>query len=203
MPRYNKQEDFEVGLSQLIPFFHSRGFSLSRSDPYIDKSGTSYSARFLRDPRSVDLSHLYSLGPVTYSIREFSVEHTFYIQALHLTAAARFPCYADDSLLGYPALLHDLENLLCPFFVGPEADFIRIAKQYMQAQQQQHEDDSRDLTYYATGEGRLKARARELFRQGRYDEVVQIESQIRFPELVTASERQFFALARKRSRGDT
>ena len=68
----------------------------------------------------------------------------------------------------------------------------------MQGQHQQHEDDSRDLTYHATGEDRLKARARELFREGRYEEVLHTESKIKFPELLTPSERQLFTLAKKR-----
>jgi hypothetical protein len=198
MPRYNKQEDFEFGLAKVSPFFDSLGFSLSRAEPYSDKAGTSYSARFIRSSRSVELNHLYSLGPVIYSNREFSVEHTFYIQALGVTATAQFPSFADDSISGYPALLHDLQNLLSPFFTGPEGEFIAIAERYMQEQQQQQEYDARDLAYHSRGEHRLKARARELFRQGRYDEVGQIESQIRFPELLTESERKIFALARNR-----
>jgi len=198
MPRYNKQEDFEFGLAQVAPFFDSLGFLLSRDKPYTDKPGTSYSARFIRPPRSVELNHLYSLGPVIYSIREFSVEHSFYIKALGASSAARFPCFVDDSVSGYPALLHDLKHLLSSFFVCPEEDFIAIAERYIQGQQQQHEDDSRDLTYRATGEDRLKARARQLFREGRYKEVLQIESKIKFPELLTPSERQLFTLAKKR-----
>ena len=198
MPRYNKQEDFEFGLAQVVPFFTLLGFSLARGEPYSDKTGTFYSARFIRPPRSVELNHLYSLGPVIYSIREFSVDHSFYIRALGVSSGARFPCFVDDSVSGYPALLHDLQHLLSSFFVCPEEDFIAIAERYMQDQQQQQEDDSRDLTYHATGEDRLKARARELFLQGRYDQVIQLESRIRFPELLTNSERQIFALARKR-----
>ena len=198
MPRYNKQEDFEFGLAQVAPFFESLGFSLSRGEPYIDKAGTSYSAHFSRSPHSVELNHLYSLGPVIYSIREFSVEHTAYIQALSVTGAAQFPCFADDSISGYPALLHDLENLLPPFFVGPEDDFVAIARPYMQAQQQQHETESARLNSYYTGEDRLKAHARDLFRQGRYDEVIAIESQIRFSKLLTESQRKIFELARNR-----
>ena len=198
MPRYNRKEDFEFGLSQLIPFFDFLGFALTRGEPDIDRAGTSYSARFLRSPRSVELNHLYSLGPVIYSIREFSVEHFFYINALGASSTAQFPCFVDDSVSGYPALLHDLKHLLSSFFVCPEEDFIAIAEQYRQGQHQQHENDSRDLTYHATGEDRLKARARELFRQGRYDEVLQIEAQIRFPELLTESERKVFNLARNR-----
>ena len=200
MPRYNKQEDFDLGLSQVIPFFASRGFLLSRGEPDSDKPGTSYSARFSRSPRTVELNHLYSLGPVIYSVREFSVEHTFYINELGLTNAAQFPCYVDDSISGYPALLHDLENLLLPYFAGPEDDFIAIAKRYMKAQQQQHEDGTRDLTYHSTGEQRLKARARELFREGRFEDVVHIEAKILFPGLITDSERKIFSLARKKAK---
>jgi hypothetical protein len=199
MPRYNKQEDFEFGLAQVAPFFKSLGFSLSRGEPDTDKAGTSYSARFLCPPRSVELNHLYSLGPVIYSIRNFSVEHTFYVQALGLTAGARFPCFTDDSISGYSALLYDLENLLSPFFTGAEDDFISIATQYMQAQQQQQKTGSHDLTYHATGEDRLKARARELFREGRYKEVIQIESEIKFPKFLTSSEQRMFSIARKKS----
>jgi hypothetical protein len=198
MPRYNKKEDFEFGLAQVATFFGSLGFLLSRGEPYTVKAGTSYSARFIRPPRSVELNHLYSLGPVIYSIREFSVEHSYYIKALGACSAARFPCFVDDSISGYPALLHDLQHLLSSFFVCPEEVFIAISERYMQGQQQQHEDDSRDLTYHATGEDRLKARARELFREGRYEEVLQIESKIKFPELLTPSERQLFTLAKKR-----
>ena len=195
MPRYNKQEDFEFGLAQVAPFFKALGFSLSRGEPDTDKAGTSYSARFVCPPRSVELNHLYSLGPVIYSIRDFSIEHTFYVQALGLAAGARFPCFTDDSVSGYPALLYDLENLLSPFFTGAEDDFISIVAQYMQRQQ----NDSRDPTYHATGEDRLKARARELFREGRYKEVIQIESEIKFPKFLTSSEQQMFSIARKKS----
>jgi hypothetical protein len=199
MPRFNRQEDFELGLSQLMTFFDALGFSLFRDEPQTDRSGTSYSARFIRVPRSVELNHLYSLGPVIYSIREFSVEHTYYIQALGVTAAAQFPCFADDSISGYPALLHDLQHLLSPFFVGSEADFIAIARPYMQAQQQ-HKIESGRLASRYIGEDRLKDHARELFAQGRYEEIVQIESEIKFPELLTNSERQMFSIARKRVR---
>lgn len=198
MPRYNRGEDFESGLAQLVPFFDSLGFSLFRAEPSRDKDGTSYSARFVRPPRAVEVSHLYSLGPVIYSIGKFSVEHTYYILALGASAAAQFPSFVDDSISGYPALLHDLQELLTPFFTGPEDDFIAIAARYTEEQRQRQEHDSRELTYHSTGEDRLKTRVRDLFRQGRYQEVVQLESEIKFPELLTDSERQLFSLARKR-----
>ena len=198
MPRYNKQQDFEAGLAMLTPYFDSLGYSVSRIEPYRDNEGTYYSARFVRPPRSVAFTHLYSLGPVTYSIRESSVEHTFYTEALGISSAAQFPSFGDDSTSGYPSLLHDLQTVLSPFFTGPEQDFVAIASRYMEQQRQQHEHDTRDLNYRATQEPRLKAHARELFFQHRYQEVTRLESQIRYPELLTNSERQLFALARKR-----
>ncbi len=198
MPRYNKQTDFESGLAQLLPFFESHGFSVSRGEPYRDKEGAFFSARFFRSPRSVAITHLYSVGPVIYSIGEFSVEHSFYTGALGVSSTAQFPSFADDSTSGYPALLHDLDTVLSPFFAAPDADFVAIAARYMEQQRQLHEHDTRDLNYRSTQEPRLKAQARDLFFRGRYQEVVQLESQIRYPELLTNSERQLFALARKR-----
>ena len=198
MPRYNKQQDFEAGLAQLAPFFDSLGYSMSRLEPYRDKEGTFYSARFVRRSRSIQFTHLYSVGPVLYAIRKFSVEHSEYTKALGVSSAAQFPSFADDSISGYPALLHDLQTVLSPFFTGPEKDFIAIASRYMEQQRQQDARDTRELSYHSTQEPRLKARARELFFQGRYEEVGHLGSQIRFPELLTDSERRIVALARKR-----
>jgi hypothetical protein len=196
MPRYNKQDDFETGLAQVRPFFDALGFFTVVPAPYRDKEGTCYSARFVRAPRSVEFTHLYSLGPIIYAIREFSVEHTYYTKALGVVS--QFPSFEDDSISGYAAWLHDLESILSAFFTGPDGDFIAIASRYMEQQQQQDAHDMRDRNYHATQEPRLKAKARELFFQGRYREVVLLESQIRFPEFLSASERQLFAVARKR-----
>lgn len=157
-----------------------------------------YSACFVRPPRSVQFTHLYSLGPVIYSIREFYVEHTFYAEALGVNALAQYPSFTDDSVSGYPALLHDLQTVLAPFFTVPKQDFIAIASRYIEQQRQKHAHDTLDLNYRSVQEPRLKAQARELFFKGRYQEVVRLESQIQFPELLSNSERQLFALARKR-----
>ena len=68
----------------------------------------------------------------------------------------------------------------------------------MEQQRRRDAHDTRDLMYHSTQEPRLKAQAHELFFQGRYQEVVRLESQIRFPELLSDAERQIFAFARKR-----
>ena len=196
MSRYNKQEDFEAGLSQIRPFFDRLGFSTTLVEPYRDKEGTYYSARFSRPPRLVEFTHLYSLGPIAYAIHDFSIEHTYYTKALGVTA--RYPSFEDDSISGYAAWLHDLQTVLSPFFSGPEQDFVVIASRYMEEQQQLYAHDIHELNYRPTQEPRLKAQARELFFQGRYREVVLLESQIQFPEFLSDSERQLFALARKR-----
>ena len=198
MPRYNRQQDFESGLSQLAGFFASQGFVLIPGQPDVDKEGTSYSARFIRDPRSVEINHLYSLGPVIYSIQDWSLEHRAYFRALGLSEVAQFPAYVDDSVSGYPALLHDLKLLLPNFFMGAEAEFIAIARRYRQEERQHQEREAINLAYRCSEDSLLKHRAREMFRAGRFDEVVQIESQIRFPERLTASERQIFSVARRR-----
>src|SRR5687767_4299830 len=135
MPRYNKLEDFESGLSQISPFFEALGFSTTIAEPFRDKEGTYYSAGFTQPPRSVEFTHLYSLGSILYSIRAFSIEHTYYMKALGATSL--YPSYEDNSISGYAAWLHDLQTLLSPFFTGPEQDFIAIASRYMLEQREQ------------------------------------------------------------------
>ena len=136
MPRYNIQEDFETGLSRISPFFDALGFSTTLTEPHHDKEGTYYSARFERPPRSVEFIHLYSLGPITYAIHEFSVEHAYYTKALGITA--RYPSFEDDSISGYAMWLDDLQKVLSPIFTGPEEDFIVIASRCMEEQRQQY-----------------------------------------------------------------
>jgi hypothetical protein len=127
MPRYSKPEDFDTGLAVLSPFFESRGFTLTRAKPFVDRDGYILKATFLRAPRAVEFEHQYSLGRVVYHMGDFSIEHTPYLEALGVALKARYPTYEDNSHAGYPALLHDLQNLLTPFFEGSERDFIDVA----------------------------------------------------------------------------
>jgi hypothetical protein len=197
MPRYNKLEDFEAGLELLIPFFASHGYVLTRQQPYRDRS-VLYSARFELPPRSVELHHEFSLGRVIYRMRDHYIEHTPYLQALGVASTAHYPSYEDDSRAGYPVLLHDLQTLLTPFFNCTSEEFAGSASHFMQRAQRELIAEERRLAYGGSLEERAKARARVLFFEKRYDEVCQIESQIRFPDFLTDPERQLFALARKR-----
>jgi len=197
MPRYNKREDFEAGLEQICPFFDSSGYSRTIAEPFRDKEGVFYSASFTLPPRSVEVHHLYSLGPVIYRIGEFFIEHTPYLEALGVASSAHYPSYDDDSRAGYAALLQDLRTLLAPFFTSSEETFSRVASQFMRSPRQKFAEDDRRLAYGGVLEDRLKAHARQLFIEKRYDEVVRIEAQIRFPEFLTEPERYIFTHARK------
>ena len=67
----------------------------------------------------------------------------------------------------------------------------------MDKQRQRLVEDERRLAYGGALEDRLKAHARQLFFQKRYEEVVSIETQLRFPEFLTEPEQYIFAQARK------
>ena len=69
---------------------------------------------------------------------------------------------------------------------------------YVETEREAQARDSRKCNYHATQEPRLKAEARKLFFEGRYSDVVRIESQIQYPEFLTPAEQQLFVLARKR-----
>jgi hypothetical protein len=130
MPRYNLREDFETGLAVVTPFFESRGYTRAVSDPFEDKEGVFYVATFSLSPRSVELHHFHSLGPVIYRLGEASMKHLDYLQALGVASGAQYPTYEDNSQAAYPALLHDLRMLLTPFFQGPAQAFLDIASHW-------------------------------------------------------------------------
>jgi len=158
-----------------------------------------YSASFVCSQRSVSFTHLYSLSAVTYRLRDLAIEHSAYTAALGVSDLAHFPAFADDSVTGYGAWLHDLQSIMEPFFSGSDSEFIQAAASYMAEQAVQHQRDTQQLRYHSAQEPRLKAHARSLFQQGRYAEVVQLEREIRFPEFLSRSERQLFTLARQRA----
>jgi hypothetical protein len=197
MPRYNKREDFDAGLEVITPFFDSLGYSRTIAEPFRDKEGNFFSATFSQRPRSIEIHHLFSLGPVIYRIGEHFIEHSPYLEALGVASSAHYPSYDDDSRAGYPALLHDLRSLLSPFFTSSQEEFSRIASPFMERQCQRASEDERRIAYHGVLEHRLKAHARQLFFQKRYDEIVSIETQIRFPEFLSEPERYIFAQARK------
>jgi hypothetical protein len=130
MARYNKREDFEVGVKLLTPFFESRGFSCEIEPTFEDKEGVYYSARFTKGRRSVEIGHLYSLYPIVYRHGDSVLEHSAYMKALGVARQANYPSYADDSTTGYHALLKDLETFLEPFFTGSADDFAVLASAY-------------------------------------------------------------------------
>jgi hypothetical protein len=197
MPRYNKREDFDAGLEVLSPFFDSLGYLRTISEPFRDKEGDFFTATFSQQPRSVEVHHLYSLGPVIYRMGEYFIEHSPYLDALGVASSAHYPSFDDDSRAGYPALVHDLQSLLSPFFTGSPEEFSRVATPFMERQRQRVVEDERRLAYHGALEDRLKAHARQLFYQKRFDEVVSIEAQIRFPEFLSEPERYIFTQARK------
>jgi hypothetical protein len=197
MPRYNRQEDFEAGVELVTPFFKSPGYVRRIAERQTDKEGVFFLATFSFEPRSVELHHLFSLGPVIYKIGDYYIEHTSYLEALGLASNAHYPSYEDDACSGYAALLQDLRSLLSPFFTGTVEAFSPVASTYMQLQQRKSKDENRKFRYWGSLPGQLKVQARELFLQKRYEDVVQIESQILFPDFLTEPEHYMFSLTRK------
>jgi hypothetical protein len=128
--RLNREEDFLAGLEILRPFFEERDFELRKFEPYPDKEGVTYSAQFVWGNHTVTLTHMFSLGPVTYSVGRMSIEHTAYLDALGVRKDASFPAFADDSISGYSALLQDLETRLTPFFEEPDREFMELAAKH-------------------------------------------------------------------------
>jgi hypothetical protein len=180
MTRYNKPEDFEAGLRVITPFFVSLGYALEVAPPYYDR-GYLLAASFQLPPRTVEVHHQFSLGPVIYRMGDFFIEHTPYLEALGVASSAHYPTYEDNSQAGYPALLHDLQHLLSPFFTTTLEVFAGPASLFMEQSRKKAEEEERRWNSSTWQDEGAKARAHKLFYEKRYAEVVRIEATIRFP----------------------
>lgn len=127
----HREEEFLAGLAILAPFFQANDFELKVLPSVAEEEGTRFSAQFSWGNHAVTLVQSASLGPVTYSIGGWSLEHTAYLEAMGVQRGATFPaCRAgegDSALAGYSALLVDLERLIRPFFEEPDREFIELA----------------------------------------------------------------------------
>jgi len=195
MPLTAKQE-LEHGASLLVPLLGPYGFVFA-IESFGNSSGGPYAVgKFTCGSRSIWLHHRQGLGHVAYQIDGLSLEHEQYLSALGVAKQSRFlwlPKEIGDER--YTSLRLDIERFLSEFLTGSAEVFLQAAKELAEKLALEN------LRYTAELYGDIEKRqaAREAFRQKRYAEVIKIIDSIRFPQLLTASERMFADIARRRN----
>jgi len=175
-------EIFRTGCEILDRIMQPHGFQFVPGESGMSKFGPYTQGDYVRGDRRLELHLRYSLGLVTYHIGDMSVSHDAYLRALTKGEGGnQYPGYSDDPLDGFRHLAHDLQKFCDDFLSGDGKILIATA----QDQRVKEEIASKLDMAGAVGDDRAREKARELFREEKYREVLDILENLRYPELMT------------------
>jgi hypothetical protein len=119
-----------------------------------------------------------------------SVSHDAYLRALTKGEGGnQYPGYSDDLLDGFRHLAHDLQKFCDDFLSGDSKVLIATAQDQRAREEIASKLDMAD---------RRREIAPELFREKKYREVLDILENLRYPELMTGSEKKMFEIAKRK-----
>lgn len=189
-----------AGVELLSPELAPHGFHFEPRGADSGSGGPFAWGEFVRDDRRLELHFRWSLGIVTYHVGDLSIGHEAYLRALSIPRGTnRYPGFSDDPLDGFRHLAHDLAHFLTEFVQGDAAvlhsaapaEMSRLAREW-EATRAGHEGDEQ-----------RRAEARAYFRSGEFNREVELLEQVRYPDLLSESERQMLAVARSQAGGLT
>jgi hypothetical protein len=182
-------EILRAGCEILDPVMNSHGFRFALRDSDLGCAGYYANGDYVSGDRRLELHFMYSLGLVTYHVGDMSISHDAYLRALTKGAGGnQYPGFSDDPLDGFRHLAHDLQKF-CDDFLSGDGKVLIATAQDMRAR----EENERKL------DGHLWARekARELLREKKYREVLDILENPRHPELMTGLDKKMLEIAKR------
>ena len=142
------------------------------------------------ETKRIELHFRYSLGLVGYYIDDVGLSHQEYIDFVGKHGQSKYPNFSDNPQDAFNCLLWDLQNLLNDF---TEND-ARIFKQKMADIRHQQGMSNEIYNRECSGEPKLIESAKAAFKKGNYEDVDKIKQQLRYPELLSPSEKKLFEL---------
>jgi hypothetical protein len=189
-----------AGVEVLGPELVPHGFRFEPRGAGHGSGGPFAWGEFVRGDRRLELHFRWSLGFVIYHVGELSLGHEAYLRALGIArGTSHYPGFSDDPLDGFRHLAQDLARYLTEFVQGDAAVFesaapaemARLAREWETARAGHEGDEQR------------RAGARAHFRAGEFARVVELLGEVRYPDLLSESERHMLAIAQRRAGGLT
>ncbi len=149
---------------------------------------------FVRKDRRLELHYRWNLGLVRYHAGDQSVSHESYMRELGVSDQCEYPGFSGVPEDAFRGLAHDL-TLADDFVIG-SAVILRqaAAKERVDATRRFQADEQRYV-----GDTRALNELRSLFREGRYNEVLQLAKSLKYPDRMAHSERRMVEIAQARS----
>jgi hypothetical protein len=157
--------------------------------------GKSAWGEFVRKDRRLELHFRRGLGLVRYHIRRWNASHESYMRELEAWPQCRYPGFSEDAIDAFHELAHDL-NFAEDFITG------RAARLKQAAAMEKISAESRKAQFMAgyVGDTRKREQLRSSFREKRYGDVVNLARALKYPNLMTESERKMVEIAGRKAK---
>lgn len=181
------------GAEILKPLLRSKGFRFRINSEGTGSGGKFASGAFIRKDRRIELHFRHSLGLVRYHVGKESASHESYMRELRVWDRCRYPGFSDDPLDAFAGLAHDL-SFADDFLDGSAAVLRRAAAKEAAESAARHADS---MAGYA-GDKTKTDQLRRCFHEKRYDDVIRLAGDLKYPDRISESERKMVEMARKR-----
>jgi hypothetical protein len=116
-----------AGVAILNPVLEPHGFTFKLETSGEGSGGSFASGAYQKEGRRLELHFRYSLGLVTYSIGQDSLDHENYMRLLGVYGQNKYPDFTADPLESFRSLAMDIQNYCQNFTSGDGKDFQALA----------------------------------------------------------------------------
>ncbi len=190
-PRETLLNGAEILGRLLVP----NGFEFQFGGEENGSGGKSVWGEFVRKDRRLELHFRSSLGLILYHVRRWSASHETYMRELGVWPKCRYPGFSENPLDAFHDLAHDLK--FAEDFLTERAASLKRASamEHIRADSRKAQDMARYV-----GDVRKREQLRDSFREKSYGDVVKLATELKYPRLMTQSERRMIEIARKRTK---
>jgi hypothetical protein len=182
------------GVRILEPLLLAKQFQFRFGGAGLGSGGDFAWGEFVREDRRLELHFRRGLGLVRYHAGAQSASHEFYMRELGVWDQCRYPGFAEDPMDAFNELAHDL-SFADDFLAGSATTLQRAAAREAVITASL---DADAVARYVGDTGKIDDLHR-CFREKHYSEVVRLARKLKYPERMSASERNMVEIARKRT----
>jgi hypothetical protein len=150
--------------------------------------------QFVCEDRIIDLHFRYSLGLVSYQADNLILGHEDLIDLLDKKGQNQYPNFSDDPIDAFNCMKWDLKYLLPDFTENNAVIFRQRAPvKIKELEKIQIAKGNADKKIYS-GDQKILEEAKAEFKKGNYLLVDKLKEQIKYPDLLTSTEKKLFEL---------
>ncbi len=182
------------GVKILSTYLEPLGFHFKLKGTGNSSGGNFACGQFVCDDKEIELHFRWSLGLVSYKVKNLILMHEDYINLLEKHGQNKYPNFSNNPNDAFTCLKFDLENLLKDFTENNAIEFRQKApKKLKEIEMIEAIKSDAELKKYS-GDQRIIDKAKIEFRNGNYLKVDELKNKIQHPNLLSKTEQKIFEL---------